>query len=238
VVPALACAGVTSAGDRAGSDRGRVAVVVGGGGAPAVSTADLGDLGTDPLVVAADSGLQSARALGLRVDAVVGDMDSVDPEQLDAAARAGVIIERHPVAKDATDLDLAIDRVLGAAPGRLVVVTGTGDRFDHALGVVTNLAAPGRPAIPIEAFVGPAHVWVVRDEARLVGTPGDVVSLVPVHGSARGISTTGLAFPLDDEDLAAGTTRGLSNRWVAPVATVRVRAGVVLAIAPGAGGER
>lgn len=213
-----------------------MAVVVGGGGSPVVSIADLGDLGADPLVVAADSGLTHAQALGLRVDAVVGDMDSVDRATLEAAELAGVTVERHPAAKDATDLDLAIDRALRAGPGRLVVVTGTGERFDHALGVVTSLAAPGRPAMQIEAFVGPAHVWVVRDETRLAGRPGDIVSLVPVHGPARGISTTGLAYPLDDEDLPAGTTRGVSNEWVTPVATVRVRAGVVLAIAPGSAG--
>jgi thiamine pyrophosphokinase len=210
-----------------------VAVVVGGGGSPAVSVADLGDLGTDPLVVAADSGLQHARALGLRVDLVVGDMDSVDAVELASATRAGVAVERHPAAKDATDLDLALDRAVDAGPGRLVVVTGAGDRFDHALGVVTSLTAPGRPAIPVEAFIGGAHLWVVRDEARLVGRPGAFVSLVPMHGPARGVRTTGLAYPLDDEDLEPGTTRGISNEWVWPTATVTVREGVVLAIAPG-----
>jgi thiamine pyrophosphokinase len=210
----------------------KVAVVVGGGGLPAVGPGDLGDVGPSVRVVAADSGLEGALALGLVVDVVVGDMDSVDPVQLEKAARDGVDVERHHVAKDATDLDLAIDRALDAGPGRLVVVTGTGDRFDHALGVVTNLAAPDRPAIPVEAFIGPAHVWVIRDEARLVGEPGALVSLVPMHGPAHGVRTTGLAYPLDDEDLAPGTTRGISNEWAAPVATVSVRDGILVAVAP------
>lgn len=221
-----------TAGEQASGGRGRVAVVVGGGGQAAVSLADLGDLGADPVVVAADSGLEHARAVGLRVDIVVGDMDSVDPEQLEAAVRAGITVERHPVAKDATDLDLAIDRALAIEPARLIVVTGTGDRFDHALGVVTNLASPDRPVISIEAFIGSVHVWVVRDEARLAGTPGRFVSLVPMHGPARGVTTTGLAYPLDDEDLGPGTTRGISNEWASEVATVRVREGILVAVAP------
>lgn len=221
---------------RPGPSAGRVAVVVAGGGPPAVGGDDLGPLGTHPVVVAADSGLDGARALGLAVHAVVGDMDSVDAAELAAAERAGTAVERHPAAKDATDLDLALDVAIAAAGdtlARLVVVTGEGDRFDHALGVALSVAAPGRPPVPTEAFVGRAHLWVVRGEARLAGRPGDLVSLIPVHGPASGIRTEGLAFPLVDEDLAPGTTRGLSNVWTEEVATVRVRSGVLLAVAPG-----
>ena len=155
---------------------------------------------------------------------------------LAAAERAGTPVDRHPAAKDATDLDLALDVAIdraGRALARLVVVTGVGDRFDHALGVALSLAAPGRPPVPTEAFVGPAHLWVVRGEARLAGRPGDLVSLLPVHGPVQGVRTEGLAYPLDDEDLSSGTTRGLSNVWTSEVATVLVRSGVLLAVAPG-----
>ncbi len=214
----------------------RVAVVVGGGGSPAVARDDLGDLGDDALVIAADSGLEHALALGLPVDRVVGDMDSVDPAVLAAAGAAGVRIDRHPEAKDATDLALALDTALAARPSRVVVVTGEGDRFDHALGVALSVSAPHRASAPVEAWVGRAHLWVVRGEVTLPGRPGDLVSLLAVHGPVRGVTTSGLLYPLEDEDLDAGTSRGVSNEWVADVATVRVREGVVLAVAPGSSG--
>jgi thiamine pyrophosphokinase len=214
-----------------------VAVVVGGGGAPSVDVADLGDLGDDLLVIAADSGLEHARGLGLMVDRVVGDMDSIDPAVLADAQDAGVRIDRHPEAKDATDLDLALDAAVAARVGRVVVVTGEGDRFDHALGVALSLAAPRTAAVRVEAWIGRAHLWVVRSEATLAGRPGDLVSLLPVHGAAHGVTTSGLLYPLDDEDLDAGTTRGVSNEWAAEVATVRVRRGVLLAVAPGSPGS-
>lgn len=217
------------------SGPGRAAVVVGGGGPPEATRRDLGDLGDEPLVVAADEGLVHALALGLPVGAVVGDMDSVDPAALASAEAAGTPVARHPAAKDETDLELALDLALAAGPSRLVVVTGTGDRLDHALGVALAVSAPGRPAVPTEAWIGPAHLWVVREgtAVRLPGRPGDLVSILPLHGPARGITTDGLRYPLSEEDLAAGSSRGVSNQWVAGVATVRLDAGTLVVVAPG-----
>jgi thiamine pyrophosphokinase len=217
---------------------GVVAVIVAGGGAPAVTRDALGDLGDDPLVVAADEGLVHAAALGLDVAAVVGDMDSVDPAALAAAEAAGTGVARHPVAKDATDLDLALDVALGERPSRLVVVTGRGDRDDHALAVALSLSAPGRTDVPVEAWIGPAHLWVVRAgrARRLAGRRGDLVSLLPVHGPARRVTTEGLHYPLTAEDLPAGSSRGVSNQWTGDEATVRLDEGVLVAIAPGVPG--
>ena len=210
-----------------------VAVVVGGGGPPAIHARDLGDLGPAPRVVAADSGLEGALALGLAVDVVVGDMDSVDPAALAAAEAAGTRVERHPAAKDATDLDLAVDAALAAGrPERLVAVTGTGDRFDHALAVALSLAGPRLAEVAVEAWIGPAHLWVVRHRLALTGEPGALVSLIPVHGPARGVVTTGLRYPLAGEDLAPGTTRGVSNELAGGPATVEVGEGVLVAVAP------
>jgi len=217
-------------------DLARVAVVVGGGGAPAVGLDVLGDLGTDPLVIAADSGLTHARDLGLTVHRVVGDMDSVDPAVLEAAAAAGVVVDRHPEAKDATDLDLALDAVLAARPSRVVVVTGAGDRVDHALAVALAVSAPRFATVAVEAWIGAAHLWVVHDSATLPGRPGDLVSLLPVHGPAVGVTTDGLLYPLDDEDLLPGSTRGVSNEWASEVARVHVRGGSLIAVAPGVAG--
>lgn len=210
-------------------------MVIGGGGLPAVSVPNLGDLGEDPLVVAADAGLAGAHALGLAVDLVVGDMDSVDPALLAAAERAGTEVQRHPAAKDATDLDLALDAARARGADRLVVVTGTGDRFDHALAVALSLAAGRLAGAAVEAWIGPAHLWVVRDRLAFGGQPGMLVSLIPAHGPARGVTTTGLQYPLHGEDLGAGTTRGVSNVVLGREATVALEEGTLLVIAPGGG---
>ncbi len=185
------------------------------------------------LVIAADSGLDHAVALGVHVDVAVGDFDSVDPRTLRRAVDAGVEVTRHPTAKDATDLELALDRALAAGAGRVVVVGGHGGRFDHLLANALLLAAPRYASMVMEAHVGAARLHVVRAQLRVVGTPGELVSLLALHGPAHGVRTSGLRFALHDETLLPGSSRGVSNLLVAEQATVRVRAGVLLVVLPG-----
>jgi thiamine pyrophosphokinase len=65
------------------------------GGDP-VSQALAAHLPDVPLIVAADSGLEHALALGRHVHLVVGDLDSVDPAALADAEARGADVERHP----------------------------------------------------------------------------------------------------------------------------------------------
>ena len=81
--------------------------------------------------------------------------------------------------------------------------------------------------------MGTARLAVVRDRATLSGPAGDLVTLLPVHGPAMGVTTAGLLYPLKGEDLPVGTSRGVSNELVHDPATVTLAAGVLVAILPG-----
>jgi thiamine pyrophosphokinase len=194
--------------------------------------------GRGAFVVAADSGLDHALALDVAVDLVVGDLDSVDPTALATARAAGTRVEVHPADKDATDLELALCAARDAGASRITVVGGGGGRHDHLLANALVLTAEAFAAISVEALVGTAHCSVVRSRSTLHGPVGSLCSLVPVGGTAHGVTTTGLRFALLDDDLHPGSTRGVSNELTASEATVSVRAGVVLAIQPHALEER
>jgi thiamine pyrophosphokinase len=209
----------------------RALVVTGGDSPPADVAAHLDDASC---VIAADSGLEHATRLGLTVDVVVGDLDSVAPDALAAAEGGGTRVQRHPAEKDATDLELSLDAALACGASRVTVVGGYGGRLDHFLANALCLASGRYAAISIDAWVGDAYVTVVRDQAELLGSPGSLVTLLPVGGAASGVMTTGLRYPLHDEELAPGTSRGVSNKLVDTAASVTVSSGVLLAIQPGA----
>jgi thiamine pyrophosphokinase len=183
-------------------------------------------------VIAADSGLHTALALDQPIDVVIGDFDSVTAEALAAATAAGATIERHPTAKDETDLELALDRALDLAPTRIIVVGGHGGRLDHFLANALLLASERYAGVTLQAYMGDGHVHVVRDAIELRGHEGDRLTLLPAHGPVHEVVTEGLRYPLRGETLHPGSTRGVSNEFVSEQATVRVGGGVLLAVAP------
>lgn len=207
-----------------------VAIVVTGGDPPDPRIRDR--LPSDAIVLAADSGLDHALALGLSVDRVIGDLDSVSPAGIAAAERAGLAVERHPAAKDATDLELALDAATRIAD-RIVVVGGSAGRLDHLLGTALLLGSPAYENAELVAFLGPAVIQVVRSSVRLTGVPDELLTLLPLHGPAHGVVTSGLKYPLHKETLYPGSTRGVSNEFVDTTARVRLSGGVLLAIQPG-----
>jgi thiamine pyrophosphokinase len=118
----------------------------------------------------------------------------------------------------------------------VIVVGGYGGRLDHFLANALLLASPSFADLDIEALVGEALVTVIHRKATLSGAPGDLCSLLAVGGPARGVRTDGLRFPLDGEDLLPGSTRGVSNEFIEPVATVSLDHGALLAVQPDIGG--
>jgi thiamine pyrophosphokinase len=207
----------------------RSAIIFCGGGAARLEV----EVPPGALVVAADSGLAEANRLGVGVDLLVGDMDSVAPADLEAYERAGGAVQRHPEDKDATDLDLAIGAAIDAGVGRLTVVGGDGGRFDHLLGNALLLAAPGFAAVEIDGVFGSARLHLVRRRRELTGTPGELVSLFALGGPSRGVGTEGLRWPLEHATLEPGSTLGISNRFLVDRAAVTVVEGVVLVVRPG-----
>lgn len=207
-------------------------VVVVAGGEPLPATT-LGGVPPGAYVVAADGGVAHAHALGLTVHTAIGDFDSAAPGDLDRVVAAGGSVERHPAAKDATDLELALLAALARRPDRIVVLGGHGGRFDHWLANAFLLAAPWLADVRVVAWMGAVRVTVVRGPTPLSGRTGGLVSLLPVHGPAAGVRTEGLRYPLRGETLAVGTTRGVSNVFAASAASVSLTDGVLLAVQPG-----
>ena len=215
-----------------GSEMTQHAIVVAGGHHPPHSLARY--LPHYDLVVAADSGLDVALALGLAVTHVVGDMDSVDPQALAQAETAGAVVQRVPHNKDQVDTELAVlfARTLGAST--ITLITAGGGRLDHQLGVMSALTHPVLAGCEVHALWDTAHVRVLNgpESATITGKVGSLVGLVAMNGAALGITTSNLRWPLADEHLEAHSTRGVSNEMTNEHATVSVRAGSLFVIQP------
>ncbi len=180
-------------------------------------------------VVAADSGLDQAYRLGISPDLVVGDMDSVTARSLNRAIAEGTAIERHPVDKNATDLELAIVAAAGAGYRTGTIIGGTGGRIAHTLANAMVLLEDH--AISLEWRTGSATIVALHVDETRVYQPdqGTLLSVIAI-GEPATCKSQGLRWPLDGIALDAGSTRGVSNEIIAERARVLVTGGQVLTI--------
>lgn len=185
------------------------------------------------LVVAADGGAAALDRIGRRPDLVVGDLDSADPQLIARHVAEGVRVERHPVDKEASDTELAIEAAIAAGGTELVLIGATGGaRLDHELANVLLLTDPALAGRDLRLVAGASVARVVHGGARLAvgGEPGGLVTLLPVGGDAVGVSTEGLRWPLDRATLAMGRSRGLSNEVASRSAAVRLERGTLIVV--------
>lgn len=208
-----------------------VAVFTGGEGVPPLTVKQA--LGDATVFIAADSGLHLAVDWACPVDHVVGDMDSVNPVLLEQARAAGATVTIHPQVKDQTDLELALEAAQRLGASKITVIGGAGGRLDHLFGTACVLTSPRFATVALQAFLGASTLTVVRSDTTLHGRVGELVGLFAMHGMADGVTTTGLRYRLNDEPLAAGSSRGVSNMFVEPTARVRLRDGVLLSVQSG-----
>ena len=193
------------------------------------------------MVIAADGGARHARHLQVRVDRWVGDGDSVDVATLDALRAGGTTIDRSPTDKDESDTELAIMSALAAGADRLSIVGALGGpRIDHALANMALLSMPELAHLDVRILSAEHRIRLLWADGHgesstprgldLPGRVGDLVSLLPVGADAIGVTTEGLRYPLRDEPLLLGRTRGLSNIRAESSAHVSLRAGHLLLV--------
>lgn len=182
------------------------------------------------LILCANGGTHHARVLGLRPHVVIGDLDSLSQELCAELKAAGTEFVSFSRAKDETDLELALLYAVDRGAKQIVVLGARGGRVDHELGNFLLLAHPGLQGTDVRVRSGRQEIVLVRSEAGFRGSPGDLLSLLPIGGDAYGIETRGLAYPLNGETLYFGPARGVSNVFTTQEPIVRLRSGLLLAV--------
>jgi thiamine pyrophosphokinase len=165
------------------------------------------------IIIAADGGSRHCAALNLTPDVLIGDLDSLSAPEVENLQASGVRIIRHPRRKDFTDLELALQFACQEGAEQIHIYAALGQRWDQTLANLMLIAAPEFANCPIYLLDGNQTIFLVRGNSTLEipGQPGDTISLIPIGGDVHGITTHGLEYPLKNESLFFGKTRGVSN---------------------------
>lgn len=181
-------------------------------------------------VIAADGGLSKALRARIRVNLVVGDLDSLDDAGRSELQRMHIETRRFPAAKDASDLELALGEALARGPHAIWILGALGRRLDHTLTNIHLLERGLDAGVDIRLVDARQSVALVGGRHEIAGADvGDRVSLIPLSSSVRA-STAGLRYSLGDEELRRAASRGVSNEVASVPALVEVTQGRLLVI--------
>lgn len=186
--------------------------------------------GEGELCIAADSGWRNARRLGVRVNLLVGDMDSLGAEAGSAMAEVEALggeVMRVPAEKDETDTQLAVHEAVRRGADEIVIVGGLSGRLDHTLANLSVLEALAEHRISARITDGRNRVRFLKNDSLLLAAGGfRYLSLIPVDEVCRGVSAEGCRYPLKGATLRrTNAAYSTSNEILGPVALVSVRRG-------------
>ncbi len=175
-------------------------------------------------VVAADGGANVARRHGIRLRAIVGDLDSIQPAtRRHYASTLQLRIRRQ----DNTDLEKALDFILAQGFDHVRICGSAGRRVDFTLANMSilwrytsrlfmELVGDGWRAYPVDSRLG------------MKAKRGTTVSIIP-FSVCRGVTLRGLRYPLRNATLGVGQV-GMSNVVTGDSFSVSIRAGRALVL--------
>lgn len=171
-------------------------------------------------IICADGGYDHAVRLGLAPDIMIGDFDSVSelPKETEKI--------KYPARKDFTDGEIAVKYAAENGFDEVLLLGMTGDRADHTITDIL-LLTQCRSGCLIDDN---NEIYLLRDIVEVSGKAGDTLSIVPVGGDVKGITTQNLEYPLNDETLYFGESRGVSNVMTADRCVIRAKSGIGLII--------
>ena len=190
----------------------------------------LGDLAEGACcIVCADSGAEYASSLELNVDAIVGDLDSISQSTLEQYRAKGTKIVRIPEQNN-NDFEKALRHLSATFHGHVKVLGMTGKRTDHTLANFSVMLRYTDRFESVAAYdeTGDHRFLTNKHTHCSIECPfGTTVSLVP-FGTASGITTVNLQWPLSSDTLRLGEREGLSNVAIGSPVEIRIEDGALL----------
>ena len=174
-------------------------------------------------VIAVDAGVLAAEKLGLKVDYLVGDFDTLGDQALRKWENIpGITVKKYSPEKDDTDMEIAVKLALELEKGRaafrffpeqVLLLGATGTRLDHTLAnifMLEQFEAAGVSACILDANnrISAHHAGFSFERGEKFGKYISFAALTP---AVCGLTLKGFSYPLDRYTLLQKSSRCVSN---------------------------
>lgn len=182
--------------------------------------------------IGADRGALAIVERGITVDYAVGDFDSVTAEEKTIIIEAALQVNEYASEKDATDLEIALDKAYDIGAKKVYLFGITGGRLDHGLinvQLLHKIVKRGLRGIIIDRknkleLFKPGTYTIARNDLY------SYVSFVPFTEKVLGVTLTDFVYPISNYDVTWGQTRLISNELVRFEGMLSFVAGMLLVV--------
>jgi thiamine pyrophosphokinase len=161
-----------------------------------------------PVVMVLDGAIHRVLELGIKIDIVLGDFDKNEHLETLLKDQAPVKIIHTPD-QDKTDLEKGLDYLIANEHKAVNIIWATGKRADHSLNNLSTLVK----------YKNLITAVMIDDHSKIYNLPNQFtkwfeanqnISLMPID-KAIGVTTKGLAYNLNNENLQLGERTSSSN---------------------------
>lgn len=182
--------------------------------------------------IGADRGALTLINYGLKVDWALGDFDSINSEERDFLQQNANGFQQYPSEKDATDLEIALEKAIELNANTVYLFGVTGGRFDHTLVNVQTLYKLKKIDIKgmIIDYMNYIELILPGIHTILNNKLYPYISFLPLTLIVNGLTLKGFQYPLDNETIELGSTLCVSNKLLENQGTIVYKEGVLLLI--------
>ncbi len=175
-----------------------------------------------PTLVAVDGGLIAFHRMGLKPQLIIGDMDST-PAELQQIYH-DIPIKKLAIDKDKTDLEVALEELFANGVHQAAIFGALEMRMDHSLYNLQLLCRyPGKVSIESEYET----LFALQGRHSIPCKKGQTISLLPLSAPAKGVTTSGLKWELEDACFDRGFM-SISNIALDDSFEIEIREGVLV----------
>lgn len=190
------------------------------------------------IIIAVDKGLETADELGLEIDYLLGDFDTVSKEILEKYKKAAsgekstFVIRKFIPEKDNTDTEIAIDTAISLNPNSITIVGATGTRVDHMMANINILLKALRKNIRAYIYDANNKIYLINKNHYIKNREiyGKFFSLLPLTEKVTGVNLINVKYPLDNATLVIGESLGISNEILGETAYIELKTGVLIVV--------
>jgi thiamine pyrophosphokinase len=208
-------------------------LIISGGSIDDLFLVDVVKNGGYDVLIAVDSGMNALYRNEILPELIVGDMDSVSSEAWEYFRRKEKIeIIQLNAQKDETDTEFAVHEAIRRGAHTISIIGGTGKRLDHLFSNIAMLGIGLENYVSIEIIDPQNRIRLLEHEVTLTWTRqfGTYVSLIPYAGPVKGVTVSGMKYPLENADLEPFNSLGISNEIVEDEAKITWEEGYLLII--------